>query len=70
VFWRRSTKSWEDRIAAGRIAVLKLPVLPTQGGAPILAQGRCVSAVGVSGVQSQAEEQITNAGIAALGMGT
>jgi glc operon protein GlcG len=64
---RRSTKTWEDRIAAGRTALLKMPVLPVQGGLPILVGGECVGAVGVSGVQSHEDEQIAGAGIAALG---
>src|ERR1700704_6771215 len=34
---RRSSKAWEDRITAGRLAMLKMPVLPVQGGVPILA---------------------------------
>ncbi len=65
---RRSTKSWEDRIAAGRAAILKMPVLPVQGGVPIMADGECVGAVGVSGVQSHEDEQVAMAGIAALGL--
>jgi len=64
---RRTTKNWEDRIAAGRNAVLNMPVLPVQGGVPIMVGGECVGAVGVSGVQSHEDEQIANAGIAALG---
>lgn len=63
---RRSTKVSEDRIAAGRVALLKMPVLPVQGGVPILHQGECVGAVGVSGVQSHEDEIVANAGIAAL----
>jgi glc operon protein GlcG len=63
---RRSTKVAEDRIAA-RPALIKMPVLPVQGGVPILHQGECVGAVGVSGVQSHEDEQVCNAGIAALG---
>jgi len=62
---RRSTKVAEDRIA-GRPALIKMPVLPVQGGVPILHQGECVGAVGVSGVQSHEDEQVCNAGIAAL----
>jgi glc operon protein GlcG len=62
---RRSTKVSEDRIAS-RPALIKMPVLPVQGGVPILHQGECVGAVGVSGVQSHEDEQICNAGIAAL----
>ncbi len=63
---RRSTKVNEDRIAAGRVALLKMPVLPVQGGVPIIVQGECVGAVGISGVQSHEDEQVCNAGIAAL----
>ena len=66
---RRSTKAWEDRIADGRTAILEMPVLPVQGGVPVMADGQCVGAVGVSGVQSHEDEQIANAGIAALGLG-
>ena len=65
---RRSTKNWEDRVAAGRNAMLNMPVLPVQGGVPIMVGGECVGAVGVSGVQSHEDEQIANAGIAALGL--
>ena len=65
---RRSTKVAEDRIAS-RPALIKMPVLPVQGGVPILHQGECVGGVGVSGVQSHEDEVICNAGIAALGAG-
>ena len=64
---RRSTKVSEDRIAGGRLVLLKMPVLPVQGGVPIMHQGECVGAVGVSGVQSHEDEQVAIAGIAALG---
>ena len=63
---RRSSKMWEDRIAGGRLAMLKMPVLPVQGGLPIMAEGVCVGAVGVSGVQSHEDEQIAEAGIKTL----
>jgi glc operon protein GlcG len=64
---RRSTKTWEDRIAAGRLPILKMPVLPVQGGLPIMVQGECAGAIGVSGVQSHEDEQIAQAGLNALG---
>ena len=57
---------WEDRIAGGRMVMLKMPVTPMQGGLPITVEGTCVGAVGVSGVQSHEDEQIAAAGIAAL----
>jgi len=64
---RRTTQPWDDRIAGGRLAMLGMPVLPVQGGVPIMVQNECVGAVGVSGVQSHEDEQIASAGIAALG---
>lgn len=62
----RPSKSWEDRIKDGRLAMLAMPVTPVQGGVPIIVEGECVGAVGVSGVQSHEDEQIAAAGIAAL----
>lgn len=63
---RRPTKFWEDRIKE-RPAFVKAPVsTPIQGGVPIMVQGDCVGAIGVSGVQSHEDEQVANAGVAAL----
>ncbi len=63
---RRPTKAWEDMVK-DRPAFLKFPEnLPIQGGVPIMHQGDCVGAIGVSGVQSHQDEQVANAGVAAL----
>jgi glc operon protein GlcG len=43
-----------------------MPVLPVQGGVPIIVGGECVGGVGVSGVQSHEDEQIAQAGIDAV----
>ncbi len=59
---RRSTKQWEDRIKDGLVSMLKMPVLPVQGGIPVMYQGECVGGIGVSGVQSHEDEQIAQAG--------
>jgi glc operon protein GlcG len=59
---RRSTKIWEDRITEGRMSMLKMPVLPVQGGIPVLYQGACVGGIGISGVASHEDEQIAQAG--------
>jgi len=64
---RRSTAMWEDRVKGGRMVMLKMPgVTPVQGGLPIVNDGECIGAVGVSGVQSHEDEQIAKAGIAVL----
>jgi glc operon protein GlcG len=63
---RRPTKMWED-LVKDRPVFLKFPEnLPIQGGVPIMYQGDCVGAIGVSGVQSHQDEQIANAGVSAL----
>jgi glc operon protein GlcG len=63
---RRPTKFWEDRVKE-RAVFLKFPDnLPIQGGVPIVYQNECVGAIGVSGVQSHEDEQIADAGAAAL----
>ena len=63
---RRPSKFWEDRIKE-RPSFMKFPgVLPLQGGVPVMYQNECVGAIGVSGVQSHEDEQIANAGAAAV----
>ena len=62
----RSSKFLEDRLKE-RIAFLKFPAgIPIQGGVPLLYQGERVGAIGVSGVQSQEDEQIADVGAATI----
>ncbi len=64
---RRSTANWQERVGK-RVELLRMPgVTPVQGGLPIVIEGTCVGAVGISGVQSHEDEQIAAAGIKALG---
>jgi len=42
--------------------------LPVQGGVPIILQGDCLGAIGVSGVQSSQDERIALAGLASIGL--
>ena len=65
---RRETKVYEDMINQGRTSFLSAPAIKgmLEGGVPILVDGHCVGAVGVSGVKSSEDAQIAKAGIAAL----
>ncbi len=64
---RRPTKFWEERVKE-RPAFLTFPGdVMFQGGLPLMHQNECVGAIGVSGVQSHEDEQIAQAGVAALG---
>ena len=65
---RRESKVYEDMINAGRHSFLSAPLTGMlEGGVPILVDGHCLGAVGVSGVKSNEDAQIARAGIAALG---
>ena len=66
----RESKVYEDMINQGRHSFLSAPGLEgmLEGGVPIMVQGQCVGAVGVSGVKSSEDAQIARAGIAALGV--
>ena len=66
---RRESKVYEDVINQGRTSFLSVPEIEglLEGGVPILIDGYCLGAVGVSGVKSNEDAQIAKAGIAALG---
>jgi len=65
---RRETKIYEDIVNGGRTAFLSVPGVDglLEGGVPIIKDGLCLGAVGVSGVKSVEDVQIARAGIAAL----
>ena len=66
---RRESKVYEDMINQGRMSFLSAPGLEglLEGGVPIVVDGHCIGAVGVSGVKSSEDVEIARAGIAALG---
>ena len=66
---RRESKIYEDIINGGRTAFLTVPNVDgmLEGGVPVMVDGHCLGAVGVSGVKSNEDAQIAKAGIAALG---
>lgn len=69
-YGRRSSKAFEDVIAGGRVAFLTATaadgITLLEGGEPIIVDGTCVGAIGVSGVNSDQDARIARAGIAAL----
>ncbi len=67
---RRETKGFEDMINGGRTAFLSVPGMDglMEGGVPIVKDGHCIGAVGVSGVKAPEDAQVARAGIAALGL--
>lgn len=67
---RRDSKIYEDVINGGRMSFLSAPYLQgmLEGGVPIMKDGQCIGAVGVSGVKSSEDAQIARAGMAAIGL--
>ena len=67
---RRESKVYEDVINGGRTSFLSAPYIQgmLEGGVPIVKDGQCIGAVGVSGVKSSEDAQIARAGIAAIGL--
>lgn len=65
---RRESKGYEEVINGGRTSFLSVPGVQAmlEGGVPIMKNGDCLGAVGVSGVKSNQDAQIASAGIAAL----
>ncbi len=69
---RRETRAYEEMINNGRVSFLSglsqvgLRGAALEGGVPIMVDGQCVGAVGVSGVKSAEDAQIAQAGIKAL----
>ena len=59
------TKLVEEMINGGRSAFLSAPDLDgmLEGGVPIMVEGHCVGAVGVSGVKAPEDAQVAKAGI-------
>ena len=67
--FKRPTKVF-DELAKTRPSITSISpnAVLLEGGVPVMVGGQLVGAVGVSGVTSQQDAQIAEAGIAALGM--
>lgn len=65
---RRESRVYEEMINGPRAAFLSAPGLDgmLEGGVPVMVDGHCIGAVGVSGVKASEDAQIARAGIAAL----
>jgi uncharacterized protein GlcG (DUF336 family) len=69
VAFRRPTKVFQDAIGQGGVNLRLLQLTGgsvLEGGIPIIVDGKVVGAIGVSGVTSQQDAQIAQAGVDAL----
>jgi glc operon protein GlcG len=63
--FRRPTRLFQDAVAAGGegLRILRLPgALPIEGGVPIIADGKVVGAIGVSGGTGEQDGQVARVG--------
>ncbi len=63
----KPSKAFEDMVNNGRFAALSLPLVPLEGGEPIVVDGLVIGAVGVSGVKASEDAQVARAGVAVIG---
>ena len=66
---RRETKAYEDMINGGRTAFVAVADISRgllEGGVPLIVDGDCIGAVGVSGVKADQDAQVARAGTAAI----
>lgn len=67
--FKRPTKALQDGLAAGGagMRILGLPgAVPVEGGVPVVADGKIVGAIGVSGDKSENDGQCATAGAATI----
>ena len=67
--FRRPSKAFEDGIAKGRVAILGLTgATPIEGGVPIMAGGKVIGGIGVSGANSDQDAAAAMAGLKGAGL--
>ena len=67
VSFKRPTKVFEDAVAGGRTAILKLPgAMPVEGGLPLTVDGKIIGAIGCSGGTGAQDGQTCQAGVDAM----
>jgi glc operon protein GlcG len=67
--FKRATKTFQDGLAAGGagLRILALPgAVPIEGGVPIVANGRIIGALGVSGGTSEQDGEVAAAALATM----
>ena len=69
VNFKRPTKAIEEAVAQGglNLRMLATPgMVPLEGGVPLIADGKIIGAIGVSGMRSNQDGQVAEAGAKAL----
>ena len=63
LLFKRPTKALEDAVTGGRTVMMSLAnIVPVEGGIPLMAYGKIVGAIGISGVTSPQDGIVAKAG--------
>jgi len=62
VIFKSPTKQFSDALAKGATALLKLDIIPFEGGIPLVVDGKVIGAIGVSGGAAEQDGQVAQAG--------
>ncbi len=67
LYFKRSTKSYQDRVANGELFLLKVPnITPVEGGLPVIINNHVVGSIGISGGTPQQDGIVAQAAVNAL----
>ena len=65
--FKRRSKALADVVTKGNVGMMSLPgAIPVEGGVPLFVDGQIVGAIGVSGVMSNQNGVVAQAGVDAL----
>ena len=65
--FKRPSKALADVVTGGNVGMMSLPgSIPVEGGVPLYVDGQIVGAIGISGVMSNQDGIVAQAGVAAL----
>ena len=62
VMTHRPSGVWQERVQDAP-HLMALDLLPLRGAVPLLYQGQCIGAIGVSGATAEEDEQVSQAGV-------
>lgn len=63
VIFQSPSKNFEQGLASNQLSLLKLEVLPFEGGLPVIVDGKVIGAIGVSGATAPEDGQTAQAGL-------
>jgi glc operon protein GlcG len=64
----KETKAYQDMIQSGNVALVSITAISTllEGGIPILVDGHCIGAIGVSGAKAEQDAQVARSGASVI----